>query len=246
MSKEQPDLSIVILCYKAGDFAPVFVDMVRRVLEGKGILSYELVLVANYKRGEENTDQTPKIVRELGRKQKNIVVVAREKEGMMGWDMRTGLDSARGKFVAVIDGDGQMPPEDIVNVFRALSSGPYDVAKTYRNTRFDGWQRVVISRVYNLIVKILFPKVCARDLNSKPKVFTSEALKKLDLKSDDWFIDAEMMIKGTYLDFKIIETPTTFYPNANRPSFVSKTAIFEFIGNLIKYRIKLFRELKQK
>lgn len=161
----------------------------------------------------------------------------------MGWDMRSGLDAATGRLIAVIDGDGQMPPEDVVRVCDAIKSGNYDIAKTYRDTRHDGMWRLLISRVYNILVKILFPKVNVKDVNSKPKVFTRSALSRLKLESNDWFIDAEMIIGGTYLGFKIIETPTIFYPNANRPSFVSRSAIFEFILNLLKYRIKLFKGL---
>ncbi len=237
---KQPELSVVILCYRAEDFAPVFVGKMEETLK-KSNLDYELVLVANYQKNHPRPDRTPEIVRKMAETNSRLVVVAKEKEGMMGWDMRTGLAAARGKVIAVIDGDGQMPPEDIIKIYGVLKSGNYDMAKTYRVQRFDGVTRIVISKFYNTFFKILFPKAKVRDVNSKPKMFTRAALDALHLTADDWFIDAEIMILAGERGFKIGQAPTDFFPNENRKSFVKFTAIFEFMLNLCRYRIKLWK-----
>ena len=42
----------------------------------------------------------------------------------MGWDMRSGLQAARGDFIVVIDGDGQNPTTDVMRIYHAhLASG---------------------------------------------------------------------------------------------------------------------------
>ena len=240
MNALRPEISVVILCYRAEDFTPIFVSQVKKVLEARK-LNYELVLVGNY--NSQSNDRTPKIVQELAARNSKIQAVVKEKMGMMGWDMRTGLEVATGDSVAVIDGDGQMPPEDIIKVYDKLISGGYDIVKTYRDLRFDGKKRVFISRVYNLFLRTLFPKVKIRDANSKPKIFTREALKKLQLMTNDWFIDGEIIIKASYLNISIGEVPTNFYLNKNRASFVRTATIFEFIKNLILYslyRLRIF------
>lgn len=230
----------MVLCYRSGQFAAVFAERLMQSLDATGI-DYELVLVGNYLAALRETDETPAVVRALAGKYPRIVAVVREKAGMMGWDMRSGLDAARGRAVAVIDGDGQMPPEDVVKVYRALQAGPFDLAKTYRDTRHDGPARVVMSRSYNLLTRILFPRVRVKDINSKPKAFQQAALTRLKLTSDDWFIDAEIIIKASYLGLSITETPTIFLPNAKRPSFISLRAVLEFIKNLARYRLKIIR-----
>ncbi|MBI3637880.1 MAG: glycosyltransferase family 2 protein [Candidatus Rokubacteria bacterium] len=230
-----PELSVVILCYRAEDFAPVFVAQMKRILEQKSI-DYELVLVANYHRGA--ADRTPAIVRELARDDPRLTVVAREKEGMMGWDMRSGFAAARGRAVAVIDGDGQMRPEDIIAVYDVLRSGAYDLAKTYRKERRDGFRRLLISRVYNAVLKTLFPRVRVRDANGKPKIITRDALQRMHLTSDDWFIDAEIILEASRLGLRIGEVPTVFLTNPRRPSFIKVDAILEFARNLLVYRLK--------
>src|SRR5947209_7291035 len=97
-----PDISVVILCYRAEDFVPVFVEQMKRALLDRQ-LSYELVLVANYHAAQTPPDRTPDIVRALARAEPLINVVAKPKQGMMGWDMRSGLEAASGETIAVID-----------------------------------------------------------------------------------------------------------------------------------------------
>jgi glycosyltransferase involved in cell wall biosynthesis len=160
---------------------------------------------------------------------------------MMGWDMRTGLAAARGRTIAVIDGDGQMPAEDVVAVFNCLNAGGFDMAMTYREQRYDGFTRYVISRVYNRTLKTLFPSVSVRDANSKPKIFTRDALDRLALASDGWFIDAEMVIQATRMGFRIGEVATRFHRNSRRRSFVRPKAIIEFAANLVVYRLRTLR-----
>lgn len=235
--KNSPDLSVVILCYKAGQAAPVFITEMKQHLVARG-LRYELVLVANYNAHEKQTDQTPRIILDLAQHDSRIVPVVRVKEGMMGWDLRTGLNAATGKAVAFIDGDGQMPAADVIKVYDALIEASADIAKTYRTTRLDGFKRRVISKGYNFLLKALFPKVKVKDANSKPKVFTREALKKLSLSSNDWFIDAEIIIEASRHGMVIVEVPTIFRENANRRSFVKNTTVFEFLKNLVIYRFK--------
>ena len=208
---EKPaDISVVILCYKAADSIAGFVKKMKTLLEARGGLSYELVLVANYNAHERETDRTPSVVNGLAARDPHIVIVSKPKEGMMGWDLNSGLRAATGETIAIIDGDDQMPAEDVIRIYDTLRSGAYDCAKTYRVGRFDGWKRKVISRVYNTLLKVFFPKVRLRDVNSKPKIFTRAAYAKLDLRSTDWFADAEMMIQASYLGSASVKYQPSF------------------------------------
>ncbi len=244
MNDNIPQLSVVILCYKAEDLAPVFTAEVQKVLEDEHI-SFELVLVANYNAHERASDRTPAIVRELAKNDPRIVVVSKEKQGMMGWDMRSGLTAATGQTIAVIDGDGQMPAGDVLKVYTALLESGADMAKTYRVLRYDGLKRKIISWIYNGFLKVLFPRVRVRDANSKPKIFRRQGFDQMTLCADDWFIDAEMIIQASYLGFTIKETPTVFHPNTKRASFVRPRALLEFIYNLMVYRLRHIRGVKR-
>lgn len=235
-----PELSVVVLCYRAEEYAREFIAQISDELQSSDI-NYELVLVGNYLPG--TNDKTPVIVRDIARLDPRIRTVTEEKAGMMGWDMRSGLEVATGRHLAVIDGDGQMPTSDIVKVYRMLQVGHYDIVKTFRAKRFDGLYRKTLSTFYNLLFRLFYPSASMlRDINSKPKVMTRETYEKMDLVSNDWFTDAEIMIEALRNEVHIGEVSTIFHQNERRSSFVPVSAIFEFIGNLIYYRFFKIRK----
>ncbi|HEV7573542.1 MAG TPA: glycosyltransferase [Thermoanaerobaculia bacterium] len=239
-----PELSVVILCYRSGSAARSFAARIGKSLLDAGVDDYQLVLVGNYVAGSDDT--TPDVVRELAAADHRIVCSAVVKEGMMGWDLRSGLALATGRYLAVIDGDGQVLVEDLVRIYRLLREQRLDLAKTYRRQRGDGLKRKVISLVFNGLFHVLFPGVLARDINAKPKILTRAAFERMTLQSSDWFIDAEIMIQARGLGLRVGETETEFLGLTGRRSFITMAAVFEFLRNLLRYRILKFRRRGRK
>lgn len=235
-----PHFSLVVLCYRSGKSIIPFIERLQRTLS-RCNFSWELVLVGNYVEGSD--DETPEVVKKLAEGSDNIRTVIRPKQGMMGWDMRMGLDAARGTYIGVIDGDGQFPPESIIACLLKCELEDLDLTKTYRVIRDDGLYRRFISTAYNAIFRLLFG-FRVRDINSKPKIIRRDKYELLHLQSDDWFADAEIVIRARELGLKIGETPVHFSLNDNRGSFVRPKAIFEFSSNLLKYRFSLGQKEK--
>lgn len=233
------ELSVVILCYRAGERAYDFTGKVARMLD-MFVPSWEMVLVGNYREGAD--DRTQEVVKDIASRRVNIkyIAVPKPEKGMMGWDARSGLEMASGDYICLIDGDEQMPYRDIVRVYRRIKREELDFVKTYRVIRHDGVFRILISFFYNIIFFVLFPGILYRDVNSKPKIFRREAYKRMDLRSDDWFLDAEIMIQARRLKLKVASIPSKFYKCNYRNSFVKFGTIFEFVRNLLKARIKEF------
>jgi glycosyltransferase involved in cell wall biosynthesis len=233
-----PELSVVVLCYRSGGGARSFAERLGAVLVDAGIPNYQLVLVGNFIAGSGDT--TPDVVRELAAEDTRIVCSAVPKEGMMGWDMRSGLALATGACLAIIDGDDQVPVGDLVRIYRLLFEQRLDLAMTYRRSRGDGIKRKLLSLIFNGIFHILFPGLAVRDVNSKPKILTRAAYEQLTLISDDWFIDAEILLQARRLGFRIGEIETEFLGLLGRRSFVKTAAVIEFVYNLLRYRIREF------
>ena len=234
---ETPEISVVVLAYRSETTITSFVDSLVESLEKEKLL-WEIVLVGNYFEGVG--DKTPEVVRGISARDSRIKAVAGIKKGMMGWDMKSGLQIATGRTLAVIDGDGQMPSIDVIRVYQLMKTNGLDFAKTYRAKRNDGSYRRLISVVYNILFKLLFPGINAWDMNSKPKIMTREFYEKVHLESDGWFIDAEIMIFVRRLRAKVGEIETVFFSMDSRPSFVKPSSILEFFGNLFWYRVKEF------
>jgi glycosyltransferase involved in cell wall biosynthesis len=229
----EPDFSLVVLCYRSGKSIIPFVERLCQTLSFCNF-TWELVLVGNYIEGTD--DETPAVVTALAQTRPNIRTVIRSKVGMMGWDMRMGLNAARGEYIGVIDGDGQFPPESVVACLLKARLQNLDLAKTYRVRRDDGLYRQVISIVYNLLFRALFG-LRIHDVNSKPKIIRRSKYELLRLESNDWFADAEIMIRAQQNGLTIGEIPVHFVSNDMRASFVRPTAIIEFTLNLLKVSV---------
>ena len=129
---ESPDISVVVLAYRSSSTIEGFVaSLVTSLEEGK--IDWEIILVGNYFEGAG--DQTPEVVQRISDRNPRIKAVVKVKEGMMGWDMKSGLHAATGKKMAVIDGDGQMPCTDVIRVYNLMIEKGYDLVKTVRIKR---------------------------------------------------------------------------------------------------------------
>jgi hypothetical protein len=117
-----------------------------------------------------------------------------------------------------------------------MKEGDYDLVKTYRISRGDGLYRKIISKTYNVLFQLMFSGVTSGDINSKPKLLKRSLYDQLELTSDDWFIDAEIMLKVNKGGFKVKELPIEFFAQEGRASFVKVEAIVEFIKNMIRYK----------
>lgn len=228
-----PEVSVVVLCYRAGAELRLLADQLRNELASCSV-TFEIILVANF---DDSSDPTPEIAKQYAELHPGTLVVSEFKKGRMGWDMRSGLLAAKGNYIAVIDGDGQMPVSDIPVVYQIIKGGHFDLVKTFRLRRYDGLYRSLLSKVYNFTFQILFqPSTPVIDINSKPKIISRSAFGKMNLISDDWFTDAEIMIEAQRLQLRICQVATVFLKNERRSSMVGFNTIFEFIGNLFYYR----------
>jgi len=229
-----PELSVVVLCYRAEDDLPEVVEPLHRELEASGV-PYELVLVANHWAG--SADRTPERAATFADGHPHVVVVARQKAGDMGWDLRSGLEVARGRYLVYLDGDGQVPTHSALEVYRRLKETGADVAKGRRRGREDGSVRTLTSLGFNVLFRLLFRTGPIWDINGQPKGLTREAYERLDLRTDDWFTDAEIVLKARAAGLEIVETPVRFLPRRERSPLVGPTTVWEFLANMARWRL---------
>jgi len=93
-----------------------------------------------------STDGTIGIVKKLAQKNKKIkLIVRKNKQKGLTASIIDGIENAKTKYVVVMDGDGQHPPEKIRELVDALRAGK-EVAVAYR-TSVPGWalHRQIIS-----------------------------------------------------------------------------------------------------
>lgn len=228
------ELSVVVLAYRNG---PVLKSWVTGLHQSLSALkdAWEIILVTNVRAGE--TDEAQAVARDLERTLSHVRAVARIKAGGYGWDVKSGLAVAGGKIVAYIDGDGQVPSDSILTAYRKLISEGLDLVKARRIRRADGRLRELLSVLFNFAFRIFFG-IIDGDVNAKPKLLRREALRAMELRSDDWFIDAEIMIRAKQQQLKIGEVPISFHALRGRRSLVGMKTVWEFMKNFWIYRFK--------
>jgi glycosyltransferase involved in cell wall biosynthesis len=230
-----PHLSVVVLCYRAEDELPQVVGPLHDELAAADV-PYELILVANYWRG--SFDRTPDRAAAFAREHPYVTVMSRPKAGGMGWDLRSGLDVAGGSFLVYLDGDGQVSTHDALVVYRRLMETGADVVKGRREVREDGSVRTLTSLGYNLLFRILFRTGPLWDVNGQPKGLTRAAYERLDLRTDDWFTDAEIVLKARAAGLQIVEVPVRFSSRRTRCSHVGLGTVWEFLVNMARWRLR--------
>jgi hypothetical protein len=154
----------------------------------------------------------------------------------MGWDLRSGLNAARGSILVYLDGDGQVSTHDAIAVYRRMKESGADVVKG-RRVREDGSVRTLTSLAYNLVFRLLFRTGPLWDVNGQPKGLTRAAYERLDLQTDDWFTDAEIVLKARTARMEIVELPVRFVPRRTRGSLVGPGTVWEFLVNMVRWRL---------
>src|SRR5690606_34588312 len=79
------------------------------------------------------------------------------------------------------------------------------LGKVRRRFRTDGFRRKVVSILYNVLVRLLWPRLRSLDVNGTPKILRRDVLRAMDLKSKNWLLDPEIMIKAHFMGLRVLE-----------------------------------------
>jgi len=112
------------------------------------------------------------------------------------------------------------------------------LVKIRRRFRMEGLRRKTTSFIYNIAMNLLFPGIGSLDVNGSPKVFPREYLARMEIQSQDWFIDPEMMVRAKAIGLPILEFNVMWQVRPGGKSNVDASTSIEFIMNLLKYRIR--------
>jgi glycosyltransferase involved in cell wall biosynthesis len=145
--------------------------------------------------------------------------------------IRTGFHSAKGDLIVIIDADEQYDPEEIPGLIAPLLNNHEDLVNGWRKNRRDPLTRILASRIYNWIVRLMFHTKVA-DNNSGLKAIRREVLETLmpQLRTN---IHRYLIPLAEYYGFRVREIPVSHNPRvAGRSKYAS-------LGRLITSPIDL-------
>ena len=234
MPKEKPsaaDLSMVVPCYNEEEILSYTLE---KLVSAFNNSDYQLELIAV---DNGSNDSTGAIIQKLSEKHPSIILHRVDVNNGYGNGILEGMKVASAPWVGMIPADGQVDAEDVLRLFEAvLSSDGNVVGKVRRRFRMDGLPRKIISSIFNLFVRSLWPSLESIDINGSPKILPAKLLQLMDLQSTNWLLDMELMIKAHYLNVHILELNVFARMRGNGLSHVRATTCIEFFKHILIFR----------
>jgi glycosyltransferase involved in cell wall biosynthesis len=186
-----------------------------------------------------STDETAAVLKELSSELPVVRVITHPTNLGYGRSLRDGFDAARCDYVFYTDGDGQFDVAELARFVERAAAGRAVVG--YRLERSEGGLRKFTSWAYNRLIRVLFG-LKLRDVDCSFKVFPAVVIPLLGLKSDEFFIDTELMVKLKNAGVEIEEMGVRHLPREYGKSTVSARHVITTIREIIG----MWGELKRK
>ena len=130
-----------------------------------------------------------------------------------GYAIRKGIEFSKKfnpHYVIFMDSDGQHLPEEIPQVASPIIEGNADMVV---GSRMKGELKTsFINKIGNFLLKIISFCVTGRwftDTESGFRAFIAKKLYELELTSDSYEIESELLLKSLYHGFRVVEVPIT-------------------------------------
>ncbi len=202
MSRAPMLLSIIIPVYNEELTIGNIIDRTRAAVQHMGLES-EIIVV-----DDRSYDRSL----EVARRHSDKVLTLKEHLGK-GYALRAGFAKAKGDIIVTIDSDGSHWPEELPEVLAPVLA---DKADLVIGSRYMNHKRVAARKlnafgvhIFNYLIDIL-TGVNITDSQSGYRAMKREVLARQKLKSGEYEIESEMLVKTAKAGFRVSEVPITF------------------------------------
>lgn len=222
-------LSVVVPCYNEAKSLP---KILRRFAEAGHGRDFELILVDN-----GSSDETPAVLADLLPGAPFARSVRVEVNQGYGHGIFTGLQSARGKYLAWTHADLQTDPADVFHGYDLLAAVP-DPQKTLVKGRRLG--RAASEKFVTLGMQIYASAMLGTglsEINAQPKIFARELLALVTSPPVDFNFDVYVYYRAKRHGWCILTFPVQFPPREYGNSHWSSTlrSRLRTIGKSVRY-----------
>jgi len=165
---------------------------------------YEIIIV-----DDGCPQNSGRLAKKIAKKIPSVKVFFHKKNLGYGAALKTGLKKCKNDWIFMIDGDAEYDVDDLSRLI--LASKNYDLVITYRYKKKYATSRIIISWIYNAILRLLF-KINFRDISTGSRLVRKKLVKNIKLKSNSPFVGAELAIKSRLAGYKVGEIGIHTYP----------------------------------
>ncbi len=227
LMKDTPELSLVVPIFNEQESVG---PLIERVVEAMSSYTagWELILV-----DDGSTDATIANARPyLSQDGLSLKIVALQRNFGQTAAMQAGIDNARGRLIATLDGDLQNDPKDIPMLVAELERRELDLLVGWRKNRQDGlFLRKVPSWIANRLIGRI-TGVRLHDYGCSLKIYRSSVIKQVKLMGEmHRFIPA--WVAGVVPSTRIGEMPVTHHARQFGASKYGISRTFRVILDLL-------------
>ena len=221
------DVSVILPVVNEGANLRILIPKLNALLD-RDRLTHEIVVVDG-----GSTDGTRETAESLGAR-----VVPERRKGYAG-ALETGFAEARGDYILTLDADQSHDPDFVSKMWRARERGDIVVASRYARggVAYTTFVRRSTSWLLNSVLRWVLA-MPVRDLSSGYRLYRRDALANLDLRSTNFEVLEEILVKAYANGFSIVEVPFTYFPRGEGRSHAK---LFSFGWSIARSSVELWK-----
>ena len=198
---------------------------------------FEIIVV-----DDASPDRTGEIADRLAREIPQVRVIHHPTNRGVGQAMISGWRGATKDYVFYTDGDAQYDVSELKLFMPYVKD--YDLIVGYRIKRAEGITRIFTSRVFHLLLLLLFG-IHYRDTDCSFKLIHRRVLERLKFRTGGGVTDAEVLIQARKLKIPVKQIGVHHYKRKfGRSVCLRPGLVFSMLRDLAVLRIQLWKEGK--
>jgi glycosyltransferase involved in cell wall biosynthesis len=193
-----------------------------------GFADFEILII-----DDGSQDGCDRLVEQASARNPAVRLVRHPRNLGYGAALRTGFQAAAKELVFYTDCD---LPTDLSEIARALPLlETADLVVGYRLKRYEHTRRIIYTRIYNTLMRLMFA-VKVRDSNCSFKLVRRSALERIHLTASSAFIDGQLLAEAVRWKFSIVEIPVEYRAREyGKSSFDSLHAAWVTLLEMLQY-----------
>jgi glycosyltransferase involved in cell wall biosynthesis len=174
MTKQQPDISIVIPLLNEAESLPELHEWIRRVLTERGY-SYEIWFI-----DDGSKDNSWEVIEALREQDAGVKAIRFRRNYGKSAALNVGFEAANGRVVMTMDADLQDSPDELPDLYKMITEDGFDLVSGWKKKRYDPLSKTIPTKLYNWTTRKM-SGIYLHDFNCGLKAYKHDVVKSIEV-----------------------------------------------------------------